>query len=513
VSAVSRRQWALIGAHAGLTSLAYPPFNLLVPGFICVTPLALLLFESAEGPDPVRASAWMAFRATLVCQALFLYWMVVALWHFTPLSVLGYLATVFLWAAWTAGLAAALAMIWHRVPQVPRWLSFAAGWTALEWIIGHFPDIQFPWLGLGHTLTGSPVLVQWAEFAGARGVTFWLAAINAALALAVVRQGRWGRTVAAVGATIALAFGFGTWRMRTLPIRTVGTIAMIQPNIGFREKWVESESARIVGDLLAQTDSAIGAGHPALVLWPEAAIPAAFAFRPAYADAISDLARRTATPILVGGLDYVPPESEGERGTYFNAAFYFDSAGRWRQYPVYAKHYLVPVVERVPFIPPRWLEGLRFFGAFGRGQTRPLYQSPIGRVGTIICFESTFEDLARKYRREGAEVLVNITNDAWYGTTTAPGQHAAHLVMRAIETRAGIAQAANSGISEVVSPLGVASHQTALESRATVIVPLETSDVIPLYVRWGDWVAVLSLVLSGGLLALAVFRPAGGRGR
>jgi apolipoprotein N-acyltransferase len=284
---------------------------------------------------------------------------------------------------------------------------------------------------------------------------------------------------------------------------------MIQPNIGFREKWVEGESARIVAGLLAQTDSAVASGHPALVLWPEAAIPAAFAFRPVYADAISELARRIATPILVGGLDYLPSASANERGTYFNAAFYFDSAGQWRQYPVYAKHYLVPVVERVPFIPPRWLEGLRFFGAFGRGHLRPVYQTPIGRVGTIICFESTFEDLARHYRAEGAEVLVNITNDAWYGTTTAPGQHAAHLVMRAIETRSGIAQAANSGITEVVSPLGRVSHQTALESRASVIAALETSDVIPLYVRWGDWVGVLVLVLSGGLLGLAILRPTG----
>ena len=125
----------------------------------------------------------------------------------------------------------------------------------------------------------------------------------------------------------------------------------------------------------------------------------------------------------------------------------------------------------------------------------------------VICFESAFEDLSRNYRKAGAEVLINITNDAWYGETTAPSQHAAHLVMRAIETRAGIARAANSGISEVVSPLGVPSARTKLESRTVVVTRLETSDVIPLYVRWGDWVAVLILVLSGGLLGLALLRP------
>lgn len=508
MTAAARRQWGLIAAYAALTLLAYPPFNLFLPGFVCVVPLVILIAEAAAGLDPIWSAARIAFKATLVTQGLFLYWMVVALWHFTPLSVLGYLATVVLWSAWTGALAAGIALVWNRAPRIPRWLAFAAGWTAVEWIIGHFPDIQFPWLGLGHSLTGFPIAVQWAEVAGARGVTFWLAAINATIAFAVLEPGRWRITMLSTVSTLTLAIGFGAWRMATLPLRTAGTVSMIQPNIGFRDKWVESESAGIVAGLLAQTDSAIVSAHPALVLWPEAAIPATFVARPTYASAIARLARERQTPIVVGGLDFVEGATPGDRGTFYNAAFYFDAEGKWQDYPVYAKHYLVPVVERVPFIPPRWLEGLRFFGAFGRGQTRPIYQTPIGRVGTIICFESTFEDQSRHYRAEGAEVLVNITNDAWYGTTTAPAQHAAHLVMRAIETRAGIAQAANSGISELVDPLGRVSHQTSLETRTTVTADVVTSDVIPLYVRWGDWVGVLSLVMAAGMLGLAIVRPA-----
>ncbi|MEP6473352.1 MAG: hypothetical protein ABJC74_06505, partial [Gemmatimonadota bacterium] len=175
MTAAGRRQWALIGTHALLTVLAYPPFNLLIPGFICVVPLIVLIAEAADGADPVWSAARIAFKSTVVAQGVFLYWMVVALWHFTPLSVAGYLATVLLWSVWTGAMAAAVTLVWHRVPRVPRWLGFAAAWTTVEWIIGHFPDIQFPWLGLGHTLTGFPVLVQWAEIGGARGVTFWLA--------------------------------------------------------------------------------------------------------------------------------------------------------------------------------------------------------------------------------------------------------------------------------------------------------------------------------------------------
>jgi len=158
----------------------------------------------------------------------------------------------------------------------------------------------------------------------------------------------------------------------------------------------------------------------------------------------------------------------------------------------------------VPFVPPRWLSGLRFFGAFDRGTETPVYQVGMGRFGAIICYESTFEDLPRRYRAEGAEFLINITNDKWYGLTTAPGQHASHLVMRAIETRMGIARAANSGISEVVSPLGYPSGRTHLETRTSVILRVDTSDVVPLYVRWGDWVALVSATLMVMLSAAAM---------
>src|SRR5690348_17834404 len=119
----------------------------------------------------------------------------------------------------------------------------------------------------------------------------------------------------------------------------------------------------------------------------------------------------------------------------------------------------------------------------------------------MICYELQFEPLARAYRRAGAEFLVNITNDAWYGRTAGPYQHATHLVMRAIETRAGIARAANDGISELVDPLGRTSIETGLEQDAAVAGLLRTSDVIPLYVRWGDWVGTLVVVATLGFVA------------
>jgi apolipoprotein N-acyltransferase len=138
----------------------------------------------------------------------------------------------------------------------------------------------------------------------------------------------------------------------------------------------------------------------------------------------------------------------------------------------------------------------RWSGGFARGQDVPVYHTAIGRFGVVICYESAFEDLPRRYRARGADFLVNITNDAWFGRTAAPVQHASHLVLRAIETRMGIARAANSGVSEFVDPLGYAYDRTRLDTEDAIADHLRTSDVTTLYVRWGDWVGLLSILAT-----------------
>ena len=177
---------------------------------------------------------------------------------------------------------------------------------------------------------------------------------------------------------------------------------------------------------------------------------------------------------------------------------------------MYAKHYLVPITERVPFVPVRVFRAIpglaRWSGGFSPGREEPVFQTPVGAFGVLICYESAFEDLPRTYRAKGANFLVNITNDAWFGRTSAPRQHASHLVLRAIESRMGVARAANSGISEFVDPLGRAYSQTRLNEDAVVSDVLRTSDVIPVYVRLGDWVGMLIVILTLGGIALLVQR-------
>ena len=519
---MSRRRLAVLVALGAIALTAsYPPFPLPLLSFFAIVPAVLLIRQAVQDADP-RAAFRYGWWYGLITNAFVLYWMIVALWHFTPFSALGYLATIAVLGLFTGVMFWFVVRIRLAAPGVSLWVVLPVAWTALEWVIGHLGDVRFPWLGLGTSLADAPVLVQWADIAGARGVTLWLAWCNVVIVEAVIGERGEGRgsirwsLVAAVLATIVLAFGYGAWRMKTLPLRDVGVVGLVQPNEGFREKWDPAHADSVVGKLIAQSRQLLASPRPPqLIIWPEAAIPDFLWRRPRWEATISGLARESHVPIFTGTV-WADTNWRGNSQPYYNAAFLIDSTGEWRSYPVYAKHYLVPVTERVPFVPVgvfRAIPGLRnWSGGFTPGRDLPVYQTAIGRFGVIVCYESAFEDLPRKYRAlgGGADFLVNITNDAWFGSTSAPRQHASHLVLRAIETRMGVARAANSGISEFVDPLGRAYGATRLNQDTVVSGVLVTSDVVPLYVRLGDWVGTLVVVLTLSGIALLVkrrFRP------
>jgi len=294
-------------------------------------------------------------------------------------------------------------------------------------------------------------------------------------------------------------------RERTLPLKVVGTAALLQPNISWSEKWDPGARDSVFYRTLSFAERASHEAEPDLVVWPEAAVPDYLKTRESWRRQIAALALESRVPQVVGGLDLEWIDAEGGGFEYFNAAFVFDSLGRDDGQPVYRKRYLVPVAERVPFLDPRWFD-LEFFGGFRAGHAGPIFETGMGRFGVLICFESAFESLSRRYRAEGADFLVNMTNDSWFGRTSAPYQHVAHLVMRAIETRAGIVRAANSGISEFVDPLGRQHGRTGLFVTTFLTGDVVTSDVIPPYVRLGDWVGALSLVMTVMLVVVAATR-------
>jgi apolipoprotein N-acyltransferase len=493
-----------VGAAALLLLLAYPPFHLLLPSFVCLVPVVWLLRQAADDPRPLRRRLVQGFWYGFLSQGLVLYWMVFALWHFTPMSALGYAATIACFGLFYAALFAVTGWV-TGAGRAPLWLALPFLWTALEWGVGHLPDVGFPWLGLGTSLTGYPALIQVADLWGARGITFLLVLANVALADAwLARRERSSvRQVVAVGAGVLAALGYGTWRIRTTPVHRLGTVALIQPNVSFEDKWARSER-EIFEDLLRLSSAALDSADLDLIVWPEAAVTRYFP-NPPWEREIGALARRNRTPILAGGLDVVWHSSRRDDYDHWNAAFLFDSSGRRDPYPVYHKRYLVPITERVPFLPPEWFD-LPFFGGFDVGAFGGVYPVSIGRFGIVVCYESAFENLPRRYRGMGADFLVNATNDAWFGNTSAPRQHLSHLTMRAIETRMGVARAANTGISGFVDPMGRVSQPTRLNTRTFVIGEVTGTPVRTLYVRLGDWVGALSLAGTATLIGYALAR-------
>ena len=504
-----RRVWLPAGLAAVLLFVAYKPFGLSPLAFVALVPFLREL-------EAARARGWTGWTAArlgywfgVVVNGVVLYWLVIALWHFTPLSLAGYLAAVLIVLAPQWALAAWLVARIRRTTTLPLVLVFPLVWTAVEWIGGHLGDVRFPWLGLGTALGGVPLLAQWADLAGARGLTCWAAWVNvalyeAAMAVASRRTRRAAGYAAAVLATIVAAAGYGAWREHTLVMRPVATVAVIQPNFGYDEKAASRGTDTLLTRMLDLTRRAGALPGVRLIVWSEAVLDEFFDRRPDVEQAIGTLARTLKTPILAGALD----EQYGADGSwqYYNAAFLFDTTGSDRAQPSYRKTYLVPLVERVPFVNPRWFGRLQYFGGFGRGDRFPVYHIAAGRFGVLICYESAFEDLARGYRRRGADFLVNITNDSWYGTTAAPAQHASHLVMRAIETRMGIARAAQTGISEFVDPLGHEHDRTGLDTLAVEAQPVLTTDGLTVYVRLGDWVAALALAGTAAMLVAAQWR-------
>lgn len=508
---------------ATVLASAFPPFHLLIPSFVGLVPLAVWIMDrdqavgadgSAGAPDAFRGGLWFG----LLYFGILFHWIPLSLISFTWWAIPSYVAVVAVLALCSGGFGWAL----HRMVRrghVPLWLALPLAWTALEWVRAHAPGgVALPWLGLGTSLTGYPELVGAAELVGARGITFWLALLNGLLAEAVVAarspqgQRRAAGWTVAFAVVLAVPAGWGYQRAADLPVREIGRVVVVQPNIA---QPVRLDAPRTIDSTLAAlsslalaSDSAQAASEgdaPDLVVWPEATILGPVETDAALRRRVSEVAGLWSAPVVFGAIGQ---GTEGPHGSVpFNSTFLTSADGSLTDFR-YDKHHLVPLVERVPFVPVAWVASKQVFGQYGRGSDWPLGQTRSGsRFGTLICFESAFSSHARRFRLEGADFFVNVTNDAWFGReewytlTAALWQHPAHLVMRAIENRVGVARAANTGISLFVDPRGHVYEQTELFQTASLGATLYTTDTLTLYARTGDVVGTLALVLTMLVLA------------
>jgi apolipoprotein N-acyltransferase len=367
---------------------------------------------------------------------------------------------------------------------------------------------------VGYSQFEQIALIQIADIAGVYGVSFLVVLVNAALyalwqAADRSRSDAKGRRRRAVAAcAVAAVLLTGAWSYGALRIGAVDTavsggksarIALIQGNIAQEIKWDRAFQVQTTEKYARLSESA-GKHEPNLVVWPETATPFYFPFHGPLSRIVFDAVKGTGADFLIGSPSF--QEKSGEM-VYFNSAYliYADGTIKGR----YDKVHLVPFGEYVPF--KRYLpflgkivEHVGDFQAGPEGQTLTWRGS---RLGVLICYESIFPALSRAQAAAGADMLVNITNDAWYGRSSAPFQHFSMAVFRAVENRRPLVRAANTGISGFIDAVGRVTDASPLFTDAVTTRTVRFSAIDAPYTRLGDTFAVLCL----GAAVLIVFLP------
>jgi apolipoprotein N-acyltransferase len=281
-------------------------------------------------------------------------------------------------------------------------------------------------------------------------------------------------------------------------------VALVQGNVAQHLKWDQTQQRAILRTYAELTRA--DARESRLVIWPEAAVPAYVRLEPWVSGWLTALAAEVDRPLLVGAPD---AEEVSGRIRYLNSAFLVEPRGIAARYD---KIHLVPFGEYVPL--KRLLSFVEAIaaeiGEFTPGRDRVVFPLSGAPFGTVICYEAIFPDQFRRFVRDGARFMVNITNDAWFGDSGGPLQHLATVPLRAVENGVAIARAANTGVSALVHPSGRIEPQLGLFQRGAlrVDVPLRTRETF--YTRFGDVFAyACSAVAAAALAARAV---AGRRG-
>jgi len=516
----------------------------LSPGFSGLVPLGLSLFSglllSAAFPRPeiwplifvglvpvvlagrkggLKTCFGLGYAAGLTHAVTLLYWIFNVLitygrlpvWLAGPIFLLlvGYLALYL--GLFTLGLSLAERQL-GLIPGGPAWIIVGAAlYTGLEYFKGFFLT-GFPWEPLGAALVPALSLIQLSDIVGPGGLTFLVATVNLSLTALVfrVRPGaRWKvflTPAAMIAVSLGLLWGYGSYRLEAMVNETTGSkgreAAVIQGSIDQDVKWDADHRVPI---LMTYRDLTLEAAQdrPWLIVWPETAAPFFFPQDEAAADWLTRLVKQARRPLLFGSPSY---EEHGAETTYFNRAFLLDGRGGILGY--YDKVHLVPYGEYVPL--------KRFFpflgkiteavGDYSSGQPGKLLDLNGEKIGVLICYESIFPELARGHVRKGADYLVVITNDAWFGRSSAPYQHFAQAVLRAVETRRTVIRAANTGISGVIWPTGQTKNRLELFKRGILTAPVPRVREQTFYAAAGDLVPRTCLGITAVVLAMGWYR-------
>jgi apolipoprotein N-acyltransferase len=495
----------LLAALSGvLWTGSFPKIGMDWLAWFALVPLLLAIANLS-----VRESFRIGFIAGLIHYLTLLYWVVPVMRIYGYLPLYLSIVILFLFAAVLALFPAVFCTALTAIGSTPlRFLvAIPLLWVALEYV-RTFAFTGFPWELLGHSQYLRLHLIQIADLFGAYGVSFLILLSNTAcfLAMMIITPKKWRdqriSKLALACAAMVLAAGllltliYGSWRIkandRLAAASPTARIAVVQPNVDQAVKWDPVFQAAAV-----KTNNRLSLAakpeNPDLIVWPESATPFYLFYDKEPTQKVLEGIQQSDTDFLIGSPSFARKEGNI---VYYNSAYLIRP--KLKIISKYDKAHLVPYGEYVPF--KRWFPFLgkvvAQVGDFQPGEPGKTMPWEKGAIGVQICYEIIFPGLSRAMVKNNAVLLINITNDAWFGTSGGPYQHFSMTVFRAIENRRALARAANTGISGFIDPVGRILISTPLLEEAVVTRTLPLISEKTFYTRFGDLFALACLAGS-----------------
>ncbi len=485
-----------------MLALAYIPLPF---GFLAwlalVRPLEIL--TNLKGKAVFKA----AYFYSLMSNIFLLYWVAIV----TPP---GAVAAVFILALYPATVLSAFVKIykWKRNLGL---ISLPILWVGMEYFRS-LSQFAFPWTDLAYSQGYYLTFIQIVSVIGSYGLSFLLVIINICLWQAKSRTNMLERRVSyGIAAIIVpvIIFLYGWVVFPPMPVPADIKVSLLQGNVPLEVKWSNAtrDENFVLYDSLAQV-----ASHDSsdLMIWPETAAPCYPRLEPKYREWIGRTAQKSRAYQLVGALEV---ETKNDREKSYNSAYQFSPDGTMGAR--YDKIYLVPFSEHVPyqdympFLTREFLahyitliktNEIEWWSDFYPGDSAVIFQTDQAKYAVLICFESAFPNYVRECLLKGAEFMVNITNDTWFGRSPGPFQHMRIAVFRAVENRVWIARCANSGISALIDPYGRETARAGLYERKVVSGKVAPLDEYSVFTRIGPVVGSYSLLITAIILFILI---------
>ena len=486
--------WALLSGI--LLFLSFPRFGTGLLAWVALAPLLSVLKS-----ESLFLNFRTGFIAGFSAYIGIVYWIVYVVVNYGYLPLPVGIVVMLLLAAYLALYVALFSagVAYFKDRGIPRLLAAPLLWTSLEYAKSHLLT-GFPWENLGYSQYLFHPFIQVADITGVYGLTFLIVLINVIIcdALDLLRtksnDRKKIRKIAAelgAGVLIVLAVaGYGWHRIdeveKSLKTAPQLAVSLIQGNIDQNIKWRPAFQTATIGIYKTLTLEAAPPGK-GLIVWPETAAPFFFQDYNDMHREVASLPVRTGNWMLFGSPSY---QKNGDQIAFLNSAFLLAPDGRIAGQ--YDKVHLVPYGEYVPlrkFFPfiNKLVEGIGDFRT-GIGY-EPVAMKGDGlsrNLGVMICYEGILPEAGRTYKRRGADLLVNITNDAWFGDTSAPYQHLSMTTFRAVETRLYLVRAANTGISAIIDPAGRILKRSPLFTEAALSGQVRFMTQKTFYAEYGD---------------------------